>query len=159
MQRLGPDPTTAFHTAVAAVLLLLGSELPAVAQEVYRSVDAQGQVVYSDRGTTKNAPKTALHVEEGDAAEAARLVKQQQALNAQDAQRAKQQAADQKVRDAADRKREEACKSARTEYYRVMDARRLYQRDGDGNRAYYSDDEADAMREKAKKTMDAACAY
>lgn len=158
MRRLGPDPTTAFRTAVAAVLLLLGSGVPAAAQEVYKSVDAQGHVVYSDRGTNKNAPKTALRVEEGDAAEAARLVRQQQALNAQDAQRSKQQAADQKVRDAADRKHEEACKSARTEYYRMMDARRLYQRDDDGNRAYYSDEEADAMREKAKKTMDAACA-
>ena len=41
------------------------------AQEVYKSVDGQGKVVYSDRGVTKNAPKTSLHVEPGNPAEAA----------------------------------------------------------------------------------------
>jgi hypothetical protein len=142
-----------------ALVALCCPHRPPVAQEVYKSVDAQGHVVYSDRGTTKNAPKTSLHVEEGDATEAARLAKDQQRLSADEALRRKQQATDDKAKTAADHKREEACKSARTDYYRMMDARRLYQRDAaDGSRVYYSDDEADAMRDKAKKAMDAACA-
>jgi hypothetical protein len=141
-----------------ALVALCCPPRPTSAQEVYKSVDAQGHVVYSDRGTAKNAPKTSLHVEEGDAAEAARLAKEQQHLSAQEELRRKQQAADDKAKTTADHKREEACKSARTDYYRMMDARRLSQRDADGNRVYYSDDEADAMRDKAKKAMDAACA-
>jgi hypothetical protein len=130
------------------------------AQEVYRSVDAQGHVVYSDRGATKNAPKTSLNVEEGNADEAARLAHEQEQLHAQDVLRTKQQAADDKVKAAADRKREQACNSARSDYNRMMDSRRLVQpqRDADGNRLYYSDDEAAAVREKAKKAMESACA-
>lgn len=143
-------------TVAALIVLACGSRL-AGAQEVYRSVDAQGHVVYSDRGVNRDAAKTSLRVEEGDAAEAARLARQQQALQTQDALRTKQQAADDKAKAAADRRREEACKNARTEYQRMMDARRLYQRDADGNAVYYSDDEADAMRERAKKAMQAAC--
>jgi hypothetical protein len=149
---------------VSVVLVALAAMLyPANAvnaQEVYRSVDAQGHVVYSDRGTSKNAPKTSLHVEQGDPVEAARLARQQQQLQAQDAQRGKQQAADDKLKAAQDHKREEACKNARNAYYRVMDARRLAQpdRDADGNRVYYSDEEADAVREQAKKQMESACA-
>jgi hypothetical protein len=145
---------------VGTLAAFLCSAGAVTAQEVYRSVDAQGHVVYSDRGTNKNAPKTSLHVEEGDAVEAARIAHEQQQLQAQDTLRAKQQAADDKVKASADRKREEACKNARNAYYRMMDARRLVepQRDADGNRVYYSDDEADALREQAKKAMDSACA-
>ena len=44
---------------------------PALAQQVYKSVDAQGNVVYSDRGSTKNAPTTSVHVTEPDPAEVA----------------------------------------------------------------------------------------
>jgi hypothetical protein len=157
--RLRPNFAILPGAVLAASLLLLpGAQRLAVAQQVYRSVDAQGHVVYSDRATSRDAPKTTLHVEQGDAVEAARMLKQQKALETQDTQREKQQAADEKARAAAARKREEACKNARSDYYRMMDARRLYQRDGDGNRLYYSDDEADAMRDKAKKTMEAACA-
>ena len=150
--------------SVGARLVLLVSLACAAAvtgaQEVYRSVDAQGHVVYSDRGASKNAPKTSLHVEEGDAVEAARIAHEQQQLQAQDTLRTKQQASDDKVKAAADRKHDQACKNAQTSYYHMMDARRLAQpqRDADGNRLYYSDDEADALREQAKKTMEAACA-
>ena len=77
---------SSWRAALGALVALACLPLPA--QEVYKSVDAQGHVVYSDRGTTKTAPKTALHVEEPDPAEAARLAKQQQILDAQEQQRA-----------------------------------------------------------------------
>jgi Domain of unknown function (DUF4124) len=156
--RLFPVLTVACAAAVLALLTSVWHT--ANAQEIYRSVDAQGHVVYSDRGATRNAPKTSLHVEEGDAAEAARLARQQQLLQAQNAQRSKQDAAADKARESAERSHDQACKNARNDYYRLMDARRVAepQRDADGNRVYYSDDEADALREKAKKAMDGACA-
>lgn len=148
---------SALRTALAMLLMLLAVSF-AQAQEIYRSVDAQGHVVFSDRGASKNAPKTSLRVEEGDPAEAARLAKQQQLLTSQDTLRAKEQAADDKSKAADARQREQACKSARNDYNRLMDANRLYQRDADGNRSFYSDEEAVAMRAKAKKAMDSACA-
>lgn len=143
--------------ALAALLAIACANTPLRAQEIYKSVDADGHVVYSDRGTTKTAPKTSVHVEPADPAEAARLAKEQQLLQAEDAERSKQQASDDKARAAAEKKKEDACKNARNQYNRMMDARRLATTDGDGNRVYYTDDQADAMRNQAHKAMVAAC--
>jgi hypothetical protein len=79
----------------------------ALAQQVYKSVDAQGNVVYSDRGSTKNAPTTSVHVTEPDPAEVARLAKQQQLLSAAERQRQKE-ALDSKNKAAADQHRQAA---------------------------------------------------
>jgi hypothetical protein len=147
------------HGAALAALLaaLAGVSTALRAQEVYKSVDADGHVVYSDRGATKTAPKTSVHVEQPDPVEAARLAKEQQLLQAEDAERTRQQAADDKARSASEKKKDEACKNARSQYNRMMDARRLTTTDAAGNRVYYSDDQADALREQAHKAMVAAC--
>lgn len=145
--------------AAPGVLVALAC-LPLPAQEVYKSVDAQGHVVYSDRGSTKTAPKTALHVEEPDPAEAARLAKQQQILDAQEQQRAKEQVASDHAKALEDRKRqqkEKSCENARNNYFRLQETNRLYKRDADGNRVYYSDAEADTLRQQAKQAMTSAC--
>lgn len=141
----------------AAFLVLAAAAAALPAQEVYKSVDADGHVVYSDRGTIKGAPKTALHIAEPDPAEAARLAREQALLNADDAARTRQQALDDKNKAAQEHKRQQACDKARNEYYHMREASRLYRRDADGNRVYYSDDDADAMREQARRAMVAAC--
>jgi hypothetical protein len=128
------------------------------AQEVYKSVDADGHVVYSDRGSTRNAPKTTLHVDEGNAAEAARLAREQRQLNAEDAQRTRQEAAEAQNKSAEAKQRQKACQNARNNYLRLKDSGRLFRSDADGNRIYYSDEEADALRAQAKQAMTAACA-
>ena len=143
--------------ALGAWLAFCTALTPLPAQEVYKSVDADGHVVYSDRGASKSAAKTSVHVDEADPAEAARLAKEQQLLQAEDAQRSKQQAVDDKTKASADQKKQSACQNARNYYYRLRDSARIYQRDPDGNRVYYSDNEADAMREQAKRAMTSAC--
>jgi Domain of unknown function (DUF4124) len=140
-----------------ALLVLACAAAPLSAQEVYKSVDAAGHVVYSDRGATKGAPKTAVHVEEPNPVEAARLAHEQELLEADDAARARQQAAADKSKATQERKKQQACEKARTQYYQMKDAARLYQRDAEGNRAYLSDDDADAQREAARRTMVATC--
>jgi len=141
-------------------LVAIGGAPPALraqeSQGVYKSVDAQGHLVYSDRGTAKNAPKTSLRVEEANPTEAARLAKEQQALTAADAERRKQQAAEDKAHAAADKKKDDACRNARNQYNR-LDTRAPFRRDADGNRVYYTDQEADALREQARKAMQATC--
>jgi len=154
------QPTTSFcwrGALLGAFVALLSPLSPVPAQEVYRSVDADGHVVYSDRSTSKNAPKTAVHVEEGDPAEAARIAKEQQLLQAEETQRAKQQAIDDKNKASTDHQKQAACQNARNYYYRLRDSPRIYQRDPDGNRVYYSDSEADTLREQAKRAMTSAC--
>jgi hypothetical protein len=129
-----------------------------LAQEVYKSVDADGHVVYSDRGSAKNAPTTSIHVTEPDPAEAARLAKQQQLLNAAEKQRQKEEAADSKSNAQTERNRQQKCERARNQYYRLHDARRIFdKRDADGNPIYLSDEEADAARDKARRAMTDAC--
>jgi len=144
--------------AVVVVLCALGcTGTPLCAQEIYKSVDAEGHVVYSDRASTKNASKSTLHVDEPDPAEAARLAKQQKLLETAAAQRVKQDAADAKSKAAEDERRQKACEKARNNYLRLKDSGRLFHRDADGNRVYYSDEEIDAMREQARRAMTAAC--
>ena len=144
--------------AMSVALLVLGcAAAPLSAQEVYKSVDAQGHVVYSDRGVSKGAPKTAVHVDEPNPVEAARLAHEQQLLEADDAARSRQQAAADKSKAAQDRKKQQACDKARNQYFQMKDAARLYGRDAAGNRIYLSDDEADAQREAARRTMVSSC--
>jgi hypothetical protein len=146
-----------WRASAGLALSALFSGTPLPAQEIYRSVDADGHVVYSDRGSTKNAPTTELHVQEGNPAEAARIAREQAALKADDQQREKQAAASAKDKAAADHRKEVACNNARNNYNRIRDANRLYHLDADGNRVYDSDNEADALREQARKAMADAC--
>jgi len=144
--------------AIAGVVAALAcAPLTLPAQEVYKSVDAEGHVVYSDRAPTKSAPKTTVHVDKPDPAEAARLAREQQMLQAEDAQRTKQQALEEKNKATQEHNRQVACESARNKYLHLRDSGRIYTRDADGNRVYYSDEQADAMREQARQAMTAAC--
>ena len=143
--------------AMSVALLVLACAAPLAAQEVYKSVDAQGHVVYSDRGVSKGAPKTSVHVDEPNPVEAARLAHEQQLLEADDAARSRQQAAADKNKATLERKKQQACDKARNQYFQMKDAARLYGRDAEGNRIYLSDDEADAQREAARRTMVTSC--
>jgi hypothetical protein len=145
------------RTALAVLISLAAAPGLASAQEVYKSVDAQGHVVYSDRAPTKNAQKSTLHVEQGDPAEAARLAKEQAQLKAADLERSMQHAVEDKNKAVADHHRQVACQNARNRYFQLKESGRIFQRDAAGNRVYYSDSEADAMREQARKAMIAAC--
>ena len=69
---------------IVALLAFACATASLQAQEVYKSVDAAGHVVYSDRGATKGAPKTSLHVDQPDPAEVARLAHEQELLKADD---------------------------------------------------------------------------
>ena len=142
---------------IGALATLAWPGQPLLGQQIYKSVDAQGNVVYSDKAPTKNAPKVDLHVEQPDPAEVARLQKEQAQLKAADLERSLQQAVQDKNKAIADHKREAACQNARNRYYQLKDSGRIFKRDAEGNRVYYSDSDADAMREQARRAMIAAC--
>ena len=92
-----------------ALLALACTATPLAAEEIYKSVDAQGHVVYSDRGAVKNAPKTSLHVAEPDPAEVARLAHEDELLKADEQARVRQQALDDKNKAQQLRKQQQAC--------------------------------------------------
>ena len=140
-----------------ALVFLVWPRCALLAQEVNKSTEAQGHVVYSDRASTSTAQKSVVHVDQPDPAEVARIAKEQEILNAQDVQRKQQQSVDDKKKAQQDRDKQSRCDSARNRYYTMRDSRRLFQRDADGNRVYLTDTQADAQREDARQAMIAAC--
>jgi hypothetical protein len=145
------------RAAIATAGLLVSSAVPALADQVYRSVDAQGHVTYSDRPSTVGAQKTDVAVQQADPKEAQRLAKERMLLQAEDDQRARKEAADGKAKAQQDSDKKKLCERARLHYNDLKSASRLYSPAADGNREYYSDAQADAMRDEAKRAMDAAC--
>ena len=61
------------------------------------------------------------------------------------------------MRRSSDQRKQVACTNARNYYFRLMDVNRLYHQNDNGERVFYSDEEADALRQKAKQAMNAAC--
>jgi hypothetical protein len=140
--------------------LLVGVNGAVLAGDVYKTVDADGRVTYSDHALSPNSKKISVDVVEGDPREAARLSKATAAENADAAQRAKaaqQQAVDQQKQDSQEARQQAACRSARALYTAFSTGGRLFHMDDQGNRVYYSDAEIDAQRDSAKAAMDAAC--
>jgi hypothetical protein len=149
-----------FKSALACLLCILAG--PGVwprgyAEEVYKTIDASGHVVYSDHPISPASEKLSVPVKEADPGEAARLAKQRAVEDAEDAQRSRQEADEQSKQDAQSKQQAQACTSARNHYFSIKDSRRLFTVDADGNRVFYSDPEADAMKASAKQAMDQAC--
>jgi hypothetical protein len=152
-----PTSGLAGCSAIFIALLVAHPGCPLRAQEVYKSTDAQGHVVYSDRASTPTAQKSVVHVEQPDPAEVARIAKEQQILDAQDKERKQQQSVDDRKKAQQDRDKQTRCDTARNHYFSVKDARRIFHVDADGNRVYETDSQADAQREEARQAMQAAC--
>jgi len=140
-----------------AGLLLSSTALPALADQVYKAVDAQGHVTYSDRPTSAGAQKTDVAVQQGDPKEAQRLAKEHMLLKAVDDQRNRKTAADEQAKTKQNSEKKQLCDNARRHYNDIKDTNRIYTVTTDGNREYYTDAQADAMRTEAKRAMDAAC--
>jgi hypothetical protein len=130
---------------------------PSCANEVYKSVDAQGHVVYSDRATTPTAQKSTVRVIQADPAEAARATRETSLLKAEDSQRKREQDMDSRNKAQQDHDKQVACQNARNRYNSLKDANVLYRLDAQGNRVFYTDAEADSRKEQAHQAMIAAC--
>ena len=130
---------------------------PLGAGEVYKSVDAEGHVVYSDHADTSGAQKSVIHSDPSNPAEAARLAKEQEIQKAEELQRSRQKLIDDTKKAQQDQAKQVQCESARNRYYSLKDARRIFDLDATGNRVFYSDAEADTKREEARQAMTAAC--
>jgi Domain of unknown function (DUF4124) len=148
------------HRALLPALMLLTLMFPRGpldAGEVYKSVDAQGHVVYSDRPDTAAAEKSVVHVDQANPQQAARNAKEQAILDAEEAQRKQQQAKDDAKKAVQDHNRQAQCENARNRYDALKNARRIYNLDADGNRVFDNDADADAKREEARAAMVTAC--
>jgi len=138
--------------AAAAV----GSTAFAGDTKMYKTVDAQGNVVYSDEGSNPNKQQVTVRYHEPSAEDLKGLEQQHKTLQGVEAQRLQQA-----IADNAARQQQQAlqarCENARRRYNSLKDTGRLYQQDDQGNRVFLSDQEADTKRAQANQAMIDAC--
>jgi hypothetical protein len=144
---------------LAFTAVLLGAQAAAHA-DVYRWVDARGQVQYSDRWVPGSELVKVDKGKQDPEATAARQASDQSKLAASKTAVANQQAQAatvQTVQKDVAKARAEQCKQATERYDKAVVARRIFKTDKDGKREYVSDAEADAYRTQALTDKQTAC--
>ena len=156
-------PRFALAVLVAATSLWLAS--PAAASAVYKWVDPQGHVHYSDRPpppegkllSIEDAPHSRpLTDRVANSPGPVKLPQPAAAARPQNAA-AQAQLKDTVATDVAST-REQQCKEAHTRYDNYVRSRRLFKEGPDKERVYLSDAEIEATRVNAKREVDEFCA-
>lgn len=144
----------------AAAIALACLAAPALA-DVYKWVDAQGGVHYSDRPppadaktvTVEQTPVLTHHSDRPPAPPAAPAAAAAPAAKKADNPAAKQAVAADVAAAAAD-----SCKQAQQRYQNDIRSRKMFREDANQQRTYLTGDEIQAERVAAKQEMDEACA-
>ncbi len=133
---------------IAATLLL--TALPLAAAEVYRSIDENGNVVYSDR------PVPGAELVDVEAPFLGGGPAQRQPLTTDDPESAGNAAG---ADDAEQRAEQRAalCEDARDRQQRYATSRRLYRETPDGERYYLTSEEIDEARAQAAADVEQWC--
>jgi hypothetical protein len=153
---------TARMKAFVTVATLLLAVAVAHAGEVYKTTDAQGRPVYTDKPPSLPAEKLKVRSTSTDVAEVQKRydaqMKQYGAAEEATADSAKNAADARKAQELTAEDRAKRCIEARQRYESVMNAHRLYEPGAtEGERRYLDSDEIDAARASAKQTMDELC--
>jgi hypothetical protein len=145
---------------LAMALVLTGAAAVSHAADVYRYVDPQGGVHYTDTWVPGSTLiKVDHHVNNSSASAAAATTNQNKSAIAGERAsveiaRANEQRA---VQTDVAQAREQQCKQAQDNYTKAIQSRRIYKSDKDGERDYLSDTDADAYRLQLRTEMQAAC--
>ena len=147
-------------TVMVAGLLLLATGTQA--SEVYRTTDAQGRPIYTDKPASLPAERIGVKTSTTDPAEAQRRyddeMKQIADSDAAAAAATAASADAQKAQELSAEDRAKRCQDARQRYESYLTARRLYEPGtAEGERRYLSDAEIDAARADAKRLVDEFC--
>ena len=145
---------------IAALLGLMAVSLGASA-DVYRWVDPQGRVHYSDRPDVEGAERVAVASRRSDPEAIAQRSGAENAQRAQADQQATQQQREQTTSQAVKKdvtkSRETQCKDAKEQYRVAIESQKLYRVGKDGERQYLTSAEIDEARMNARRTMDEIC--
>lgn len=161
--------TTGWIQFIGIGVLLVGASTLVAAGDLYRWVDAQGQVHYSDepppasardvklirdKGVDPSLQEQAEDSEESDTQPS--YAEQQAAFEERQAKKAEEQAkAEEEKRAAAERKKN--CDAARSNYNTVNSGQRVMRINAEGEREYLSDEEIKQQAAEAKKSIDEWC--
>lgn len=161
--------TTGWIRLITLSALLIGGSTLATAGDLYRWVDAQGQVHYSDEPPPADArevksmrnkgvdPSEQEQAEDSEESEAPpSYVEQQAAFEERQAKKAEEQAkAEQEKKMAAEQKKN--CEAARGNYNTVSNGGRVMRINAQGEREYLSDEQIKKETIEARKTMEEVC--
>jgi hypothetical protein len=144
----------------AATLLLAAAG--AHSGEVYKSTDAQGRPIYTDKPPTLPAQKLNVQTATTDVVEVQKRYEAQMqqygAADKAEGDAAKKAADARKAQEMTAEDRAKRCIEARQRYESYMTARRLYEPGStEAERRYLDSAEIDAARANAKQTMDELC--
>ena len=150
------------RTIAISSLLFAGGVSVANAADVFRWVDDHGGVHYSDQWVPgSEVVKSSRPHPSSTSSEAPHP---QKTLNAPSAPSQSTQTAEKAVKQDVAKIRDQQCKDAKERYDKSIEARRIYKtvggdkaKDGNEDRQYLTDQEADAYRVKARQDMDEAC--
>jgi Domain of unknown function (DUF4124) len=145
--------------SMIAALSLVAVSIGARA-DVFRVVDSQGQVQYTDRwvpgaelirtersrSVSPSAPSAPTDAQKALAAGNARIAAQQS-----------DQAASHAVAQDVASKRAEQCKAAKERYDKDIEARRIYRAGKDGEKEFLTDEQIDQERLQARQEMQQVC--
>jgi hypothetical protein len=139
-----------FAVALAAVTT-------AARADVYKVVDAQGHVEYTDRWEPGAERIKSDHLHGTDPPPDTDDQKKLAAANDHVAAEQAQQAAAKAVSQDEATAHAAQCKSATEAYQKLIEARRVFSTSKDGERQYLSDDDADKQRVQARLNMEMLC--
>lgn len=129
--------------------------------DVYRFVDAKGQVQYTDRPELLPAQRLNVQSQRTDTVAVAQRIAEENKQREADAKA--QQSTDKaatdksKTQQTTSADKAERCTKARQRYDEVMTAQRIFSTDANGERVYMDDKQIDQARASAKQMMDTWC--
>ncbi len=133
----------------------------AAASEIYRWVDAEGNVHYGDRpsGDPTEQRMALTYARTNSGAVSDRVQARQEAQTARDEARAEREKAEQEAAEEAEMaaERQKNCDRARATLETYLQSRRLYRADENGERVYLDDDERQEARSKLEKRIAENC--
>ena len=140
---------------VSITALVLAGACTVARADVFRWVDAEGVVHYSDEWVPGSVVVKTAHPRPDNASSSA-------ASGSRDAgNRANDQASDQANQRAMQqdvvKTRDAQCRWAKDRYMKAISSRRVYKEGKDGDRQYMSDTDADSYRAQARKDVEQAC--
>lgn len=144
----------------AAATLALAASGAALAGDIYKWVDAEGNVHFGDRPAGAQSERMAIDSEPTDQARVAaqtqaRADARLQAREAEAAAAAEAPSPEELRAQAAERRQK--CESSRANMQRLVTSRRIYREDDDGERVYLDEAEMQATRQRVEDEISEFC--
>jgi hypothetical protein len=137
-------------TAVALTATVFTAHVRA---DIWKWVDSDGHIHYSDRWSPGAVRIKADHPDSSTSGDDKKLATTSQQISDQ----LHKEAIVRSVKQDEAAQREQECKDAQDRYAKAIHARRIYTTDDSGNRQYLSDDDAEQARIQAKADVDKYC--